>query len=107
MNFPSDDIKLDLNELEANYATMLNFLNNGIIDPEREKVHTGLINKAYVLADKVRISLLTLYSNNFYFECKRRFDYDYSQTFDSLYDILKRSHSKLDNHKDINFNYVS
>ena len=103
---PSDDIKLDLNELEANYATMLNFLNNGIIDPEREKVHTGLINKAYVLADKVRISLLTLYSNNFYFECKRRFDYDNSQTFDSLYDILKRSYSKLDNHKDIDFNYV-
>ncbi|MBL7906365.1 MAG: tetratricopeptide repeat protein [Bacteroidales bacterium] len=55
-NFSSYASQLD--ELLFTYTNMLNFTMQGVSDPQSEKIYLDLINKAYELADLVKLDLL-------------------------------------------------
>ena len=60
-----------LNELETSYKYMLQYMFEGIEDPEREQVYRNLISSLFTLTDKVTELLLEKESSGFYFSKKR------------------------------------
>ena len=62
-----------LNELETSYKYMLQYMFEGIEDPEREQVYRNLISSLFTLTDKVTELLLEKESSGFYFSKKRYF----------------------------------
>ena len=95
-NLPIDDLKLDLQNIEMNYKLMLNYMSKGIDDPEREKVHSTLLTEVCTIADKVRLNLLVPNSFAYYFEEKRRYNYDYSTSFEDIIKTLIESKNKFE-----------
>lgn len=62
------DLSQRLNDIETSYRFMLQYLIDGIPDPERLKVYHGISAAAYELADDVSYSLLSKFSGNYFFE---------------------------------------
>lgn len=71
-DMPEWDIKAELENTQTSYRYMLQYMEQGIKDPERDNLYKKLLITAYHLADKIRIAKLTPTSSYHYFE-RRRF----------------------------------
>ncbi len=64
-------LKNSVEELQTSYRYMLQYLQQGIADPERKNLYPKLLATAYKLTDKTRIAKLTPISTEYYFDRKR------------------------------------
>ena len=70
-DMPEWEIKLELENVQTSYHYMLQYMEQGMKDPERDSLYRKLIITAYQLADKIRIARLTPISTYYYFERRR------------------------------------
>lgn len=70
-DMPEWDIKAELENAQTSYHYMLQYMEQGIKDPERDNLYRKLLITAYQLADKIRMAKLTPVSTYHYFERKR------------------------------------
>ncbi len=73
-NLQNWQLRERLNELEQTYKTMLNYMEEGVEDPQREKVYADLIRALYKLFDDISVQLQTQYAQGFYYDKKRVFE---------------------------------
>ena len=60
-----------LNELETSYKYMLQYLFDGVEDPKRDQIYTGLIASLFNITDKIAELLLEKETSTFYYSKKR------------------------------------
>lgn len=70
-DMPEWGTKAELENIHTSYNYMLQYMEQGIKDPERDKLYRKLLATAYQLADKIRITSLIPVSTYYYFERKR------------------------------------
>lgn len=63
-----------LSEIETSYRYMIQYMLNGISDPERHNIHQRLIAETYELTDTVCDKLLQRTSSHLYYEKKRYYE---------------------------------
>ena len=64
-------LKNSLEELQTSYRYMLQYMQQGITDPERNNLYRKLLATAYKLTDKARIGKLTPNSTEYYYDRRR------------------------------------
>ena len=88
------DIDEKLKELELSYRYMIQYVLDGVKDPERQQVHNRLIAHTYRLADTVCEKLLTRNSITLYYGKKRHLDAS-AKTLTQVYTSLDNSINEL------------
>jgi tetratricopeptide (TPR) repeat protein len=83
-----------LRDMEENYKRMLNYLMEGVDDPEREKVYHDLLRAVYRMADSLELYLRTNIDHSFFYE-KRHFYMNHppetpEQLLQDLNDIMEK-----------------
>lgn len=61
-----------LGQIRTSYHYMLQYMQQGICDPERHQVYTQLLATTWEIADQARIRLLEDSSNHLYFQLRRQ-----------------------------------
>jgi tetratricopeptide (TPR) repeat protein len=84
-----------LNSLEDTYKTMLRYVADGISDPGREKVYTGLIRSLYQVADAAVFQIKTSNDNSLFYERKRAYHVYVKETPDELIASLEDITGKI------------
>lgn len=59
-------------QIQTSYGYMLQYMQQGTEDPERNKLHLKLLTDTIEIADRVRIALLDATSTHYYHECRIR-----------------------------------
>lgn len=62
------ELRSSFEEIYTSYQYMLQYMRQGSIDPDRDKLYNKLLSTAYQIADKARILKLTPSSTEFYFD---------------------------------------
>lgn len=70
-DIPDWELKSSLEELQTSYRYMLQYMQQGVNDPERAILYKKMLATAYVLTDKSRIAKLTAISTSYYYDRKR------------------------------------
>lgn len=70
-DMPEWEIRADLENIQTSYRYMLQYMQQGVKDPERNNLYRKLLVTVYNLADKVHIAGLTPVSTHYYFERRR------------------------------------
>ncbi len=88
------DLKEQLEQLKTTYKYMLQYMLNGVEDPERNKIYNNLLQSVYELNDKVSLLLNEKYSSRHYFQNRQNLEYkhlpNYKQLCDAIEDILTK-----------------
>ncbi|MDD4609671.1 MAG: tetratricopeptide repeat protein [Bacteroidaceae bacterium] len=71
-------------EIQTAYQFMLDYMQQGVNDPERVAYYTNLIQKATELAKAVEREMLILSSQSYYFDCIRRFRAQKNVTYEEI-----------------------
>ncbi len=62
------ELRSSFEEIYTSYQYMLQYMRQGSIDPDRDKLYNKLLSTTYQIADKARILKLTPSSTEFYFD---------------------------------------
>lgn len=65
-------LQQELNGIQTSYNYMLQYMEQGMIDPERDNLYHELIVKTYALTDQIHISLLDDVSNHLYHRVRKQ-----------------------------------
>ena len=60
------DLQTRLEQLQSSYHYMLQYMKDGVKDPDRKKLHEKLLTDTLEIADQVRLSILDESSNQLY-----------------------------------------
>lgn len=82
-------LKDKLNEINVAYNYMLQYMEQGINDPQRENYYQSLLQNCYDLAEKLHFKKLTRLSSTFYFERIRYYQDHPLPTYEALKLILE------------------
>lgn len=66
------ELKTRLEQMQMSYHYMLQYMKQGVADPDRSKLHKKLLTQAYEIADQIKLSILDDISNDFYHKTRRR-----------------------------------
>ncbi len=66
---PEWNLHTDLEDIKTAYQYMLKYFNQNINDPHRANLYNDLIKKAYILNDRILLSLDSITSNEYYYTC--------------------------------------
>lgn len=69
---PDLELRNRLEQLQTSYNFMLQYMRQGIVDPEREKLHVKLLHDTLKIADQARILQLDEVSTHYYHEVRRK-----------------------------------
>lgn len=61
-----------LEQVQTSYNYMLQYMQQGMADPERERLYTKLQTKALEIANQARLSLLDDISSHYYHDCRKK-----------------------------------
>lgn len=65
---PEWELRSSLEEINTSYKYMLQYMQQGIVDPDKNKLYNKLLSTAYYLTDRTRILQLASFSSQFYFD---------------------------------------
>lgn len=65
-------LRTRLEQIQTSYNYMLQYMQQGVVDPERQKLHLKLLTDTLEIADRTRIILLDEVSTHYYHECRSR-----------------------------------
>lgn len=65
------ELKSKVEELRTSYNYMLQYMKQGVADPERNRLYQQILTKAYSLSNQIRIANLTPISTSYFFAKKR------------------------------------
>jgi tetratricopeptide (TPR) repeat protein len=88
-------LKERLNDLEDNYKRMLNYLTEGIYDPEREKVFHDILRAVYQVTDIVEFQIRANTDASFFYDRRRLYLYNPSETFEQMLHTLSEVREKI------------
>lgn len=69
---PDWSLRTRLEQIQTSYNYMLQYMQQGVVDPERQKLHAKLLTDTLEIADRARITLLDSVSTHYYHECRIR-----------------------------------
>ena len=81
------------NEMKMACHYMLDFLRQGMPDPDRERMHGELVGRCYILNDLIAVSRLTEHSTSVY--CQMRRKHRNLERINSLHSALKENASNI------------
>lgn len=67
---PDWSLRTRQEQIQTSYGYMLQYMQQGIEDPERRKLHLKLLTDTLEVADRTRIALLDSVSTHFYHSCR-------------------------------------
>lgn len=65
------ELQNKVEEIQTSYNYMLQYMKQGVADPERNKLYQQLIAKAYILTEQIKITKLTPLSIKYFYDRKR------------------------------------
>ena len=60
-------------EMQTAYRYMLDYMRQGMPDPDRERLHAELIGRCYIINDQIAVARLTEHSTKVYCQMRRRY----------------------------------
>ena len=81
------ELRTRFTEMQTAYKYMLDYLRQGMPDPDRERLHCELIGRCYIINDQIAIARLTEHSTKVY--CQMRRKYKNLTALGSIYERLK------------------
>lgn len=69
---PDWSLRTRLEQVQTSYSYMLQYMRQGIEDPERKKLYLKLLTDTFEIADQARVALLDDISSRYYHECRIR-----------------------------------
>lgn len=66
------NLRNELEQVKTSYNYMLQYMQQGMADPERNELYTTLQREALEIADQARLMLLDGISSHYYHECRRK-----------------------------------
>lgn len=69
---PDWSLQTQLEHLQTSYEFMLQYMRQGMTDPERRKLHTSLLSDTLEIADQVRLLQLGKISTHYYYEVRKK-----------------------------------
>lgn len=89
-------LRTRLEQVQTSYSYMLQYMRQGIEDPERKKLYLKLLTDTFEIADQARVALLDGVSTRYYHECRlRRTEALPSQTTATMIHILESFNDDL------------
>lgn len=67
---PDWSLRTRLEQVQTSYSYMLQYMRQGIEDPERKKLYLKLLTDTFEIADQARVALLDDISSRYYHECR-------------------------------------
>ena len=83
------ELRTRFTEMQTAYRYMLDYMRQGMPDPDRERLHAELIGRCYIINDQVAIARLTEHSTKVY--CQMRRKYKNLAALGGIYDRLKEN----------------
>ena len=83
------ELRTRFTEMQTAYRYMLDYMRQGMPDPDRERLHAELIGRCYIINDQVAIARLTEHSTKVY--CQMRRKYKNLAALSGIYDRLKEN----------------
>ena len=68
------DLQTRMEQLQMSYHYMLQYMRDGVNDPDRKKLHNKLLTDTLEITDQVRLSILDDVSNDLYQKCRRQYN---------------------------------
>lgn len=69
---PDWSLRTRLEQVQTSYSYMLQYMRQGIEDPERKKLYLKLLTDTLEIANQARVALLDGISSRYYHECRNR-----------------------------------
>ena len=76
-------------EMQTAYRYMLDYMRQGMPDPDRERLHAELIGRCYIINDQIAVARLTEHSTKVY--CQMRRKHKNLANIGGIYDRLKEN----------------
>lgn len=90
------ELQKRLEQVQTSYTYMLQYMQQGVGDPERKKLYTRLKADALEIAEQVRLLQLDSTSSHYYHECRRMRTAELSSySISSLMHVLESFHDDL------------
>ena len=67
------ELRTRFNEIQTSYKYLLEYMRMGVPDPEREKLHTDLLGRCYMVNDFIAIARMSEHSSKLYSLMRRRY----------------------------------
>ena len=83
------ELRTRFTEMQTAYRYMLDYMRQGMPDPDRLRLHAELIGRCYIINDQVAIARLTEHSTKVY--CQMRRKYKNLAALGGIYDRLKEN----------------
>ena len=81
------ELRTRFTEMQTAYRYMLDYMRQGMPDPDRERLHYELIGRCYIINDQIAVARLTEHSTKVY--CQMRRKYKNLASLGGIYDRLK------------------
>ena len=81
------ELRTRFTEMQTAYSYMLDYMRQGMPDPDRERLHAELIGRCYIINDQIAVARLTEHSTKVY--CQMRRKYKNLAALGGIYDRLK------------------
>lgn len=88
------DLRTRHNEMQTAYRYLLEYFKTGMPDPDRERLHSELIARCYMLNDLIYISRLTEHSTKVYFLMRRK--YKNLEEIKKVHSRIKENYANID-----------
>ena len=83
------ELRTRFTEMQMAYKYMLDYMRQGMPDPDRERLHADLIGRCYIINDQITIARLSERSTKVY--CQMRRKYKNLAVLGGIYDRLKEN----------------
>ena len=83
------ELRTRFTEMQTAYRYMLDYMRQGMPDPDRERLHAELIGRCYIINDQIAVARLTEHSTKVYCQMRRR--YKSLAVLGGIYDRLKEN----------------
>ena len=83
------ELRTRFTEMQTAYSYMLDYMRQGMPDPDRERLHAELIGRCYIINDQIAVARLTEHSTKVY--CQMRRKYKTTAAIGGIYDRLKEN----------------
>ena len=83
------ELRTRFTEMQTAYRYMLDYMRQGMPDPDRERLHAELIGRCYIINDQIAVARLTEHSTKVY--CQMRRKYKNLAALGGIYEMLKEN----------------
>lgn len=88
-------LKEQLSELEDHYKLMLNYLVEGVKDPQQQKIYQDLLRSIYKLSDQIELQIKTINNWSFFYDNRKTLSFYAPESISQLSETLDEWIGKL------------